>query len=158
MLPGLPPPQLIPPKEHSSILFVEKRGLDVLDCAWSSWTTAACARTFQSATSPASCWSPALALATRRSPWRRAPERWSHGVGEAGVRLHAAGQPCGARSDRLLFQARLALDESARLKTRKMYSMRFGEDAPERRSAEELRGMEGARVKRSVSFVRVKMP
>ncbi len=36
--------------------------------------------------------------------------------------------------------------------------MRFGEDAPERRSAEELRGMEGARVKRSVSFVRVKMP
>ena len=30
---GLPPPRLIPPKEHSSILFVEKRGLDVLDCA-----------------------------------------------------------------------------------------------------------------------------
>ena len=65
-------------------------------------------------------------------------------MGQAGVRLHAAGQPRGARFDRLLFQARLALDESARLKTRKMYSMRFGEDAPERRSAEELRGMEGA--------------
>jgi CRISPR-associated protein Cas1 len=29
-----------------------------------------------------------------------------------------------------------------------MYSMRFGEDAPERRSVEQLRGMEGARVKR----------
>jgi CRISPR-associated protein Cas1 len=47
------------------------------------------------------------------------------------------------------FRARLALDESAPLKVvRKMYSMRFGEDAPERRSVEQLRGMEGARVKR----------
>ena len=70
-------------------------------------------------------------------------------VGEAGVRLYAVGQPCGARSDRLLFQARLAFDESARLKgVRKMYSMRLGEDAPERRSVEQLRDMEGARVKR----------
>jgi CRISPR-associated protein Cas1 len=51
------------------------------------------------------------------------------------------------------------LDKSARLKVlRKMYSVRFGEDAPERRSVEQLRGMEGARVKRSVSFMRVKMP
>jgi CRISPR-associated protein Cas1 len=70
-------------------------------------------------------------------------------VGEAGVRLYAAGQPGGARSDRLLFQARLALDESARLKVvRKMYALRFGEEAPERRSIEQLRGIEGARVKR----------
>ncbi len=29
-----------------------------------------------------------------------------------------------------------------------MYSIRFGEDAPERRSVEQLRGIEGARVKR----------
>jgi CRISPR-associated protein Cas1 len=36
------------------------------------------------------------------------------------------------------------LDKNARLKVvRKMYSMRFGEDAPERRSVEQLRGMEG---------------
>ncbi|MGA9216883.1 MAG: hypothetical protein WBZ54_16960, partial [Methylocella sp.] len=34
-------------------------------------------------------------------------------VGEAGVRLYAAGQPGGARSDRLLCQARLALDDGA---------------------------------------------
>ena len=33
-------------------------------------------------------------------------------VGEAGVRLYAAGQPGGARADRLLWQARLALDDS----------------------------------------------
>jgi len=43
-------------------------------------------------------------------------------VGEAGVRLYSAGQPGGARSDRLLYQAKLALDEEARLKVvRKMY-------------------------------------
>src|ERR1700730_18352906 len=58
-------------------------------------------------------------------------------VGEAGVRLYASGQPGGARSDRLLYQARLALDDEARLKVvRKMYAMRFGEPAPERRSTD----------------------
>ena len=30
-------------------------------------------------------------------------------VGEAGVRLYSSGQPGGARADRLLYQARLAL-------------------------------------------------
>ena len=70
-------------------------------------------------------------------------------IGEAGVRLYAAGQPGGARADRLLHQARLALDPEARLKVvRKMYDMRFGEPAPLRRSVEQLRGIEGARVKR----------
>jgi len=70
-------------------------------------------------------------------------------VGEAGVRLYASGQPGGARSDRLLYQAKLALDDDARLKVvRKMYSMRFGEEAPSRRSVEQLRGIEGARVKK----------
>lgn len=70
-------------------------------------------------------------------------------VGEAGVRLYAAGQPGGARSDRLLYQARLALDDDARLKVvRKMYSIRFKEEAPARRSVEQLRGIEGARVRK----------
>jgi CRISP-associated protein Cas1 len=70
-------------------------------------------------------------------------------VGEAGVRLYAAGQPGGARSDRLLYQAKLALDEEARLRVvRKMYQIRFGEDAPSRRSIEQLRGVEGARVRK----------
>lgn len=70
-------------------------------------------------------------------------------VGEAGVRLYSAGQPGGARADRLLYQAALALDEQARLKVvRKMFALRFGEDPPERRSVEQLRGIEGARVKR----------
>src|SRR5690554_2554501 len=55
-------------------------------------------------------------------------------VGEAGVRLYASGQPGGARSDRLLYQAKLALDEDLRLKVvRKMFELRFGEEAPSRR-------------------------
>jgi CRISPR-associated protein Cas1 len=69
-------------------------------------------------------------------------------VGEAGVRLYASGQPGGARSDRLLYQAQLALDENLRLKVvRKMYEIRFQEKPPERRSVDQLRGIEGARVK-----------
>lgn len=69
-------------------------------------------------------------------------------VGEAGVRLYASGQPGGARADRLLYQAKLALDDDLRLKVvRKMYEMRFGEPAPQRRSVEQLRGIEGARVR-----------
>lgn len=69
-------------------------------------------------------------------------------VGEAGVRLYASGQPGGARSDKLLYQAKLALDEQLRLKVvRKMFELRFGEPAPERRSVDQLRGIEGGRVK-----------
>lgn len=69
-------------------------------------------------------------------------------VGEAAVRLYSAGQPGGARADRLLYQAKLALDEELRLKVvRKMYAMRFGEEPPQRRSVEQLRGIEGARVR-----------
>lgn len=71
-------------------------------------------------------------------------------VGEAGVRLYAAGQPGGARSDKLLWQASLALDPVARLRVvREMYRLRFDEDAPQRRSINQLRGIEGARVRAS---------
>jgi CRISPR-associated protein Cas1 len=70
-------------------------------------------------------------------------------VGERGVRLYAAGQPGGARADRLLFQAQAALDETARLRVvRRMYAFRFGEEPPPKRSVDQLRGIEGARVKR----------
>ena len=148
-IPGLPPPRPIPLKERSSIMFVEKGLLDVLDGAFvvvdkNGVRThipiggLACLMLEPGARISHA----AVALAARAGTlvvW----------IGEAGVRLYAAGQPGGARSDRLLFQARLALDEGARLKVvRKMYAMRFGEDAPERRSIEQLRGIEGARVKR----------
>lgn len=69
-------------------------------------------------------------------------------IGEAGVRLYATGQPGGARADRLLRQAQLALDERTRLQVvRNMYAYRFDEPAPSRRSIDQLRGIEGARVR-----------
>ena len=69
-------------------------------------------------------------------------------VGEAGVRLYASGQPGGARADKLLYQARVALDEDARLNVvREMYRIRFQEEAPSRRSIDQLRGIEGVRVR-----------
>lgn len=75
-------------------------------------------------------------------------------VGEAGVRLYASGQPGGARSDRLLYQARLALDDDLRLKVvRKMFELRFGEPAPARRSVQQLRGIEGARVRKTYQLL-----
>lgn len=68
--------------------------------------------------------------------------------GEAGVRLYAAGEPGGASGRHLLYQARIALDETARLNVvRAMFAHRFGEEAPQRRSVDQLRGMEGARVR-----------
>ena len=148
-LPGLPPPRPIPMKERSSIMFVEKGQLDVLDGAFvvvdknGVRTHIPVGGLACLMLEPGARISHApVVLAARAGTlivW----------VGEAGVRLYAAGQPGGARSDRLLYQARLALDDDARLKVvRKMYAIRFGEPAPERRSIEQLRGIEGARVKR----------
>lgn len=148
-LPGLQPPRPIPLKERSSIVFVERGQVDVLDGSFvvvdqNGIRThipiggLACVML-----EPGSRVShAAVSLAARAGTlliW----------VGEAGVRLYAAGQPGGARSDRLLLQAKLALDDDARLKVvRRMYDLRFGEEAPERRSVEQLRGIEGARVRR----------
>ena len=69
-------------------------------------------------------------------------------MGEGAVRLYSAGQPGGARADRLLYQARCALDEPARLNVvREMFRVRFGEEPPARRSVDQLRGIEGVRVR-----------
>jgi CRISPR-associated protein Cas1 len=147
-MPGLPPPRPIPIRERASILFVEKGRLDVLDGAFVMVDEGgvrthipigglACLM-LQPGTRTSHA---AVALAARAGTlliW----------VGEAGVRLYAAGQPGGARADRLLLQARLALDDEARLRVvRKMYALRFNEDAPARRSVDQLRGIEGARVR-----------
>lgn len=145
ILPSLRP---IPIKERLSILYIERGQLDVLDGAFvvvdkSGVRThipvggVACLMLEPGTrVSHAAC-----ALAARVGTllvW----------IGEAGVRLYSAGQPGGARADRLLYQARLALDDDLRLKVvRKMYSLRFGEEPPQRRSVEQLRGIEGARVR-----------
>lgn len=68
--------------------------------------------------------------------------------------MYSAGQPGGARADKLLYQAKLALDDDLRLKVvRKMYELRFREPPPARRSIEQLRGIEGARVRQTYSLL-----
>lgn len=144
----LPPLKPIPIKERLSVLYIEHGRLDVLDGAFvvvdkSGVRThipvggVACLMLEPgSRVSHAAC-----ALAARVGTllvW----------IGEAGVRLYSAGQPGGARADRLLYQAKLALDADLRLKVvRKMYALRFGEEPPTRRSVDQLRGVEGARVR-----------
>jgi len=147
--PILPPLKPIPIKDRVSVLYVERGQLDVLDGAFVLVDkngvrthipvgSVACLM-LEPGTRVSHA---AVVLASRVGcllVW----------IGEAGVRLYAAGQPGGARADRLLYQAKLALDESARLKVvRKMYEFRFGEPSPQRRSINQLRGIEGIRVKK----------
>jgi len=147
-LPGLQPPKPIPLKDRSSIVFIERAQIDVIDGAFVA-VDATGIRThipvggfaclmLEPGTRVSHA---AIALAARAGTllvW----------VGEAGVRLYASGQPGGARADRLLHQARLALDPDLRLKVvRRMFALRFDEEPPARRSVDQLRGIEGARVR-----------
>lgn len=149
MEPILPPLKPIPMKERVSVLFLEKGQLDVIDGAFVVVDkngvrthipvgSVACLM-LEPGTRVSHA---AVTLASRVGcllVW----------VGEAGVRLYASGQPGGARADRLLYQAKLALDDAARLKVvRKMYELRFKEKPPAKRSVEQLRGIEGARVRK----------
>jgi len=135
-------------KERMSILFVEKGQLDVLDGAFVVLDKAGI-RTHIPVGGVA-CLMLEVGTRISHAAVRLAAQVgtllvW---IGEGGVRLYSAGQPGGARADRLLYQASLALDEDARLKVvREMYRRRFGEEPPARRSVEQLRGIEGARVR-----------
>lgn len=151
---GLPPPQPIPLKDRASLVFVERAQLDVQDGAFVA-VNADGTRTHIPVGGLAGLMlepgarisHAAIALAGRTGTLIT----W---VGEAGVRLYSAGQPGGARSDKLLWQASLALDPKARLRVvRKMYALRFGEDPPQRRSIEQLRGIEGVRVRESYALL-----
>ena len=147
--PILPPLKPIPMKDRVSIIFVEKGNLDVLDGAFvvvdknGVRTHIPVGGVACLMLEPGSRVShAAVTLASRVGcllVW----------VGDGGVRLYASGQPGGARADRLLYQAKLALDDAARLKVvRKMYAIRFKEEPPARRSVEQLRGIEGVRVRK----------
>lgn len=153
-LPGLAPPSPIPLKDRASLVFVEHARLDVLDGAFVALNAdgsrtqipiggIACIMLEPGARISHA----AVALAARVGTLIT----W---VGEGGVRLYSAGQPGGARSDRLLWQARIALDDAARLRVvRRMYALRFGEDAPSRRSIDQLRGIEGVRVRETYALL-----
>lgn len=155
----LPPLKPIAIKERMSIVFVEKGEIDVVDGAF----VVVDSQGFR--VRPVLTHIPVGGVACiMLEPGTRVSHRaaalaarvgtllvW---VGEAGVRLYSSGQPGGARADRLLYQARLALDENLRLKVvRKMYALRFGEEPPARRSVEQLRGIEGARVRRTYQLL-----
>lgn len=135
-------------KERISILFVEKGNIDVLDGAF-----VVVDKTGVRAHIPVggvACLMLEVGTRISHAAVRLAAQVgtllvW---VGEGGVRLYSAGQPGGARADRLLYQASLALDDDARLKVvREMYRRRFKEEPPARRSVDQLRGIEGARVR-----------
>lgn len=151
---GLPPPKPIPLKDRASLVFVERAQLDVQDGAFVAVNSDGTRTQIPVGGLAGIMLEPgarishaAVALAARVGTLIT----W---VGEAGVRLYSAGQPGGARADRLLWQASIALNENARLRVvRRMYAMRFGEDAPSRRSINQLRGIEGVRVRESYALL-----
>jgi len=153
-IPGLPPPKPIPLKDRASLVFVERAQLDVKDGAFVAINADGTRVHIPIGGLAGLMLEPgarishaAIALAARTGTLIT----W---VGEAGVRLYSAGQPGGARSDRLLWQAQLALDPNARLRiVREMFRIRFDEAAPESRSINQLRGIEGARVRRSYELL-----
>lgn len=153
-LPGLAPPKPIPLKDRASLVFVERAQLDVLDGAFVAVNADGTRTAIPVGGLAGIMLEPgarishaAVALAARVGTLIT----W---VGEGGVRLYSAGQPGGARADRLLWQAAIALDDTARLRVvRKMYAIRFGEDAPQRRSIDQLRGIEGVRVRESYALL-----
>ena len=147
--PGMIPPKPIPIKDRASILFLAKGQLDVIDGAFVLVDKNGVRTQIPIGGIACMMLEPGTRISHAAASLAGRVGCLIVWVGEAGVRLYSAGQPGGARSDKLLYQARLALDDALRLKVvRAMYDMRFGEAAPARRSIEQLRGIEGARVKR----------
>lgn len=145
----LPPLKPIAMKERVSLLFIEKGEIDVLDGAFVVVDKTGIRTHIPVGSIACLMLEPGTRVSHRAAALAARVGTLLVWVGEAGVRLYASGQPGGARSDRLLYQARLALDDHARLKVvRKMYEVRFGEKPPEHRSVEQLRGIEGARVRK----------
>lgn len=69
-------------------------------------------------------------------------------VGESGVRVYAAGKPGGASGVHLLHQAGLLLSPERRFQSARMlYTRMMGKVPPERRSIDQLRGLEGVWVR-----------
>ncbi len=145
----LPPLKPIAMKERISLLFIERGQIDVLDGAFVVIDKNGVRTHIPVGSIACLMLEPGTRVSHRAAALAARVGTLLVWVGEAGVRLYASGQPGGARADRLLYQARLALDEKARLRVvRKMYEFRFGEKPPQRRSVEQLRGIEGVRVRK----------
>ncbi|BBA36467.1 CRISPR-associated Cas1 family protein [Methylocaldum marinum] len=145
----LPPLKPIAMKERVSLIFIEYGEIDVLDGSFVVIDKTGVRTHIPVGSIACIMLEPGTRVSHRAAALAARVGTLLVWVGEAGVRLYASGQPGGARSDRLLYQAKLALDEEARLKVvRKMYEFRFNEKPPERRSVQQLRGIEGARVRK----------
>lgn len=150
----LPPLKPIPIKERLSVLFVEYGEIDVLDGAFVVVDKTGIRTHIPLGGVACLMLEPGTRVSHAAAALAARVGTLLVWIGEAGVRLYASGQPGGARADRLLYQAKLALDDDLRLKVvRKMYEYRFGEKSPERRSVEQLRGIEGARVKQLYKLI-----
>lgn len=153
-IPGLAPPKLIPLKDRASLMFIERARLDVLDGAFVAVNADGTRTQIPIGGIAGIMLEPGARISHAAVSFAARTGTLIIWVGEAGVRLYSAGQPGGARSDKLLWQARIALDDAARLRVvRKMYAMRFGEEPPGRRSIEQLRGIEGVRVRESYALL-----
>lgn len=151
MLPRLKP---IPIKDRVSFIFLEKGQLDVLDGAFVLVDIKGVRTHIPVGDVTCLMLEPGIRVSHAAVTLASRVGCLLIWVGEGGVRLYASGQPGGARADRLLYQAQLALDESSRLNVvRKMYALRFGETPPERRSVDQLRGIEGARVRKMYELI-----
>ena len=144
----LPPLKPIAVKERLSVLFIDKGNLDVLDGAFVVVDKTGVRTHIPVGGVACLMLEPGTRVSHAAAALAARVGTLLVWVGEAGVRLYSSGQPGGARADRLLYQAQLALDPALRLKiVRKMYAVRFGEEPPARRSVDQLRGIEGARVR-----------
>lgn len=145
----LPPLKPLPMKDRLSMIFLERGQVDVLDGAFVLLDKAGVRTHIPVGSVACIMLEPGTRVSHAAVKLAATAGTLLVWVGEAGVRLYASGQPGGARSDRLLYQAKLALDDELRLKVvRKMFELRFGEEAPSRRSVDQLRGIEGARVRK----------
>jgi CRISPR-associated protein Cas1 len=153
-LKGLAPPRPIPLKDRSSLIFVERSQLDVLDGAFVAINADGTRTQIPVGGLAGIMLEPGARISHAAVVLAARVGTLITWVGEGGVRLYSAGQPGGARADKLLWQASLALDDTARLRVvRKMFAMRFGEEAPSRRSIDQLRGIEGVRVRESYALL-----
>ncbi len=145
----LPPLKPLPMKDRLSMIFLDQGQVDVLDGAFVLLDRAGVRTHIPVGSVACIMLEPGTRVSHAAVKLAATVGTLLVWVGEAGVRLYASGQPGGARSDRLLYQAKLALDDELRLKVvRKMFELRFGEEAPSRRSVDQLRGIEGARVRK----------
>ena len=150
----LPPLKPIAMKERVSLLFIEYGEIDVVDGAFVVIDKTGIRTQIPVGSIACLMLEPGTRVSHRAAALASRVGTLLVWVGEAGVRLYSAGQPGGARADRLLYQAKLALDDAARLKVvRKMYEVRFGEPSPQHRSVDQLRGIEGARVRKTYELL-----